>query len=348
MGEFDSSPPGQTNAAGSNDMIEASPIDLDKSEMQAVEISVISPVFNEEGNLFPLYASLLRALEPLNRSFELIFIDDCSLDGSFAELSTLAAADRRVTVIQFRRNFGQTAAFAAGVDYASGHVVVFIDSDLQNDPADIPRLLNLIDHGYDAVSGWRKDRHDSALTRKLPSQVANALISMVTGVRLHDYGCSLKAYRADLLKQVQLYGEMHRFIPAYLALIGARITEIPVNHSPRIRGTSKYGLARTLKVILDLLTVKFLGTFATKPIYAFGGIGLVLVATSVLVGIAMVWQKLELGVSMIQTPLLLLAVLLFLMGFQCLLMGLLSEITMRTYHESQGKRTYVVRHVLRS
>jgi glycosyltransferase involved in cell wall biosynthesis len=313
---------------------------------QPVEISVVAPVYNEEGNLFPLHARLVQALEPLARPFEIVYVDDGSRDQSVNELAVIAASDPRARVVQLRRNFGQTAAIAAGVDHARGEVLVFIDADLQNDPADIPRLLERIDKGYDVVSGWRKNRKDASVSRKLPSHIANGLISRVTGVHLHDYGCTLKAYRADVFREVRLYGEMHRFLPAYLALVGARIAEIPVNHAPRIRGKSKYGIMRTFRVILDLLTVKFMGGFATKPIHLFGSAGLACLALSVLTGLAMVWQKLALGVSMIQTPLLLLSALLVLMGFQSILMGLLSEMTMRTYHESQGKHTYVVRRVL--
>ncbi|MBI3970785.1 MAG: glycosyltransferase family 2 protein [Chloroflexi bacterium] len=312
----------------------------------SVDVSVIAPVYNEEGNILPLHHRLVDALEPLGRSFEIVYVDDGSRDRSAMELALVAARDRRARVVRLRRNFGQTAAMTAGIDHAYGAVIVFIDADLQNDPADIPRLLACIDEGFDVVSGWRKDRKDAAITRKLPSHIANGLISRVTGVHLHDYGCSLKAYRADLLKQVHLYGELHRFIPALLAQVGAQIAELPVNHFPRVRGKSKYGLKRTFKVMLDLLTVKFLGSYVTKPIHAFGAAGLLCIALSILTGLAMVWQKLALGVSMIQTPLLLLSALLLLIGFQAILMGLLGEVLMRTYHESQGKRTYVTREVL--
>src|SRR5690348_7735073 len=246
----------------------------DEVDQPTIDVSVIAPVYNEEGNLLPLHQRLVGALEPLQCSFEIVYVDDGSRDQSFAELAAVAAADERARVVQLQRNFGQTAAIAAGVDHARGAVLVFIDADLQNDPADIPRLLALIDEGYDVVSGWRKNRQDAAVSRKLPSHFANGLISRVTGVHLHDYGCTLKAYRAELLEQVNLYGEMHRFIPAYLAQVGARIAELPVNHAPRVRGKSKYGIMRTGKVILDLLTVKFLGSFATKPIYVFGGGGM--------------------------------------------------------------------------
>jgi glycosyltransferase involved in cell wall biosynthesis len=302
-------------------------------------------VFDEEGNLVPLHQRLVDALEPLGCSFEALYVDDGSRDAGFAELASIALRDRRARIVQLRRNFGQTAAIAAGIDHARGNVLVFIDADLQNDPADIPRLLALIADGYDVVSGWRYDRQD-AFSRQLPSRVANRLISWVTGVHLHDYGCTLKAYRASLLDEVHLYGEMHRFIPAYLALVGARIAELPVAHAARVRGRSKYGLTRTFKVLLDLLTLKFLGSFGTKPIYVFGGGGLLCLVLSALTGVAMLWQKAALGVSLIQTPLLLLSAMLFLMGFQSILMGFLGELLMRTYHESQGKKTYVVRQVL--
>ena len=309
-------------------------------------ISIIVPVYNEQGNLLPLHQQLLGSLTPLGQVFEIVYVDDGSCDQSFSELSEIARAEPRARVIQFRRNFGQTAAIAAGIRHAHGAKLVFIDADLQNDPIDIPRLLTLLDQGYDVVSGWRKSRKDDALSRRLPSHIANTLISWITGVHLHDYGCTLKAYRAELLDHISLYGEMHRFIPAYLALVGASIAETPVEHHARVLGTSKYGLTRTFHVVLDLLTVKFLGSFGTKPIYVFGGVGFALIVLSFIVGLVMVWQKVALGVSMIQTPLLLLSASFFLMGFQAILMGLLSELVMRTYHESQGKPIYYIRTIL--
>jgi glycosyltransferase involved in cell wall biosynthesis len=311
----------------------------------AIGVSVVVPVFNEEQSLEPLHQRLVDVLDRTGRSFELLYVDDGSTDRSFDELARIAAKEPRARVVQLRRNFGQTAALTAGIDHARGAVLVFIDADLQNDPVDIPRLLDRLDQGFDAVSGWRERRRDP-FHRRLPSRAANLLISWVTGVHLNDYGCTLKAYRAEALGHLNLYGEMHRFIPAYLAAVGARLTELAVGHAPRRHGRSKYGLGRTLKVLLDLTTVKFLGTFSTKPIYVFGGAGLGLLALSLLTGLAMVWQKYTLGVSMIQTPLLLLSAMLFLMGFQSLLMGLLSELLMRTYFESQGKRPYLVRQVL--
>jgi hypothetical protein len=312
-----------------------------RSYAPAVDISVVSPVYNEEGNLLPLHERLVASLDALKRTFEIIYVDDGSSDGSFAELKSIAAGDARARVVRLRRNFGQTAAIAAGVEHASGTYLVFIDADLQNDPADIPRLLAVIEQGYDVVSGWRKHRQDAA-SRTLPSRIANGLISSVTGVHLHDYGCTLKVYRADLVKQLQLYGEMHRFIPAYLAQLGAKVAEIPVTHHPRVVGRSKYGTSRIFRVVLDLLTVKFFATYHTRPMHLFGVLGLLCLGAGALVALMMIWQKLDLGVSMIQTPLLPLTVLLALMGFNALFFGLLGELVMRTYYESQNKRPYQV------
>ncbi len=308
--------------------------------------SAIVPVFNESGNLAPLHERLTDAMKELGGDYELVFVDDGSQDGSFAELSAIAGKDPRVKVVQLRRNFGQTPAIAAGIDYSRGEVLVFLDADLQNDPMDIPRLVATLDQGYDVVSGWRKERKDTFLTRKVPSWAANCLISAITGVKLRDYGCSLKAYRREVLSHVHLYGEMHRFIPAYAAWVGAAITEIPVSHHPRVRGKSKYGLSRTIKVLLDLLTAKFLQSYATKPIYVFGGVGLVLLALAGVSLTAAVAQKLLLGVSLIQTPLTLLAAILGSTGFIAILQGLNAEVAIRTYHESQQKPTYTVRRVL--
>lgn len=311
-----------------------------------VAYSVILPVFNEAGNVEPMYQRLTAALKELPGEYEVIFVDDGSRDTSFDELAGVAAKDPHVKVVQLRRNFGQTAAIAAGIDHSRGEILIFLDSDLQNDPADIPRLIQTLDEGYDVVSGWRKDRQDTFLTRKAPSWAANRLISAITGVKLRDYGCSLKAYRREVLAHVHLYGEMHRFIPAYASWVGAAITEIPVTHHPRIRGKSKYGLSRTVKVVLDLLTAKFLQSYATKPIYVFGGVGLFLLGLAALSLTAAVLQKLFLGVSLIQTPLTMLAAILGSTGFIALLQGLNAEVSIRTYHESQAKPTYTVRRVL--
>lgn len=308
--------------------------------------SLIVPVYNEAGNITPLYDAIVPVMERLGDRFEIVFVDDGSRDESFAELSAVAACDSRVRVVQFRRNFGQTPAIAAGIDYSQGEILIFLDADLQNDPADIPRLLETLAQGYDVVSGWRKDRHDTLVTRKLPSWAANWLISTITGVKLRDYGCSLKAYRREVLAHVNLYGEMHRFIPAYASWVGAAITEIPVRHHPRVRGKSKYGLSRTIKVILDLLTAKFLASYATKPIYVFGGVGLTLLCLALLSLMIALVQKVTLGVSLIQTPLTMLSAILGATGFIAILQGLNAEVAIRTYHESQQKPTYTVRRVL--
>jgi glycosyltransferase involved in cell wall biosynthesis len=310
-----------------------------------LDLSVIVPVYNEAGNLDELHRRLVASLSELGRSYEIIYVDDGSSDQSYVDLQRIAESEGRARVVRLRRNFGQTAAIAAGVEYASGAFLIFIDADLQNDPADIPRLLALIEDGYDVVSGWRKDRHDAA-SRTLPSRLANSLISAVTGVHLHDYGCTLKVYRADLVKQLHLYGEMHRFIPAYLEQMGARVAELPVTHHPRTVGRSKYGMSRIFRVILDLFTVKFFGTYQTRPMHFFGTVGLVGFALSLVTASLMVWEKLALGVSMIQTPMLHLTALLGLMGFNAVFLGLLGELMMRTYFESQDKRPYQVKSVL--
>ncbi|MBF6612638.1 MAG: glycosyltransferase family 2 protein [Chloroflexi bacterium] len=309
--------------------------------------SIIVPVYDEEDNLPLLHSRITEAMQPLGATYEIIYVDDGSRDASFTRLSEIAAHDPNVVVVQFRRNFGQTAALAAGIAKSCGDNLVFMDADLQNDPADIPQLLEKLEQGFDVVSGWRVNRQDAAFSRKLPSRLANGLISAVTGVHLHDYGCTLKAYRREVVEHIELYGEMHRFIPAHAAWVGATITEIPVQHHPRIHGKSKYGIARTLKVILDLLTVKFLGSYSTKPIYIFGGLGLSSIAVSFVSIAIATMDKLLNGVSLIQSPLLLLTAMLFIIGVQLVLMGFIAEIGVRTYHESQSKPTYVVRRVVR-
>lgn len=310
------------------------------------ELSVVLPVYNEKDSLPRLYHRLTAVLDAESVVYEVIFVDDGSTDTSFTSLQSIAQSDERVTVIRLSRNFGQTAALAAGIDHASGQTIVLMDADLQNDPADIPMLLHKLEEGYDVVSGWRTDRRDPWLTRRLPSQLANKLISWATGVHLHDYGCTLKAYRRDVLDGFRLYGEMHRFIPAYAAQVGARIAEVPVQHHPRRFGRSKYGLMRTFKVFLDLLTVKFLNSYAGKPIYLFGGAGLVLTGSSFFVLAYLIFDKLVRGRSLIENPLLLMSVMLFILGFQSIFMGLMTELLVRTYHESQDKPTYVVHQVI--
>ena len=307
------------------------------------EVSVFLPVYNEEPNLLPLHAKLNDALKTLGRSAEIIYVDDGSNDGSLKILRQIAELDPRVRVVALRRNYGQTAAMAAGIDAARGKVLIPMDADLQNDPADIRRLLEKLDEGYDVVSGWRKNRKDKMVTRKIPSMIANRLISWIGGVPLHDYGCSLKAYRRESLQDVRLYGEMHRFIPIYAAWAGARVTEIPVEHHARTMGKSKYGLSRTLKVVFDLMTIKFMASYQTKPIYVFGSFGMLAFAISILGGLYALFLKLFHKADFVQTPLPVLSVVMFAVGVQFVLMGLLAEMLVRTYHESQAKTIYAVR-----
>lgn len=310
------------------------------------ELSIFLPVYNEEENLRPLHEKVTAAMAALGRSYEVIYVDDGSKDRSFQVLEAIANEDPRVKVVRFRRNYGQTAAMAAGIHAATGEILIPMDADMQNDPADIQNLLDKLEEGYDVVSGWRKDRKDNSFTRTLPSRVANWLISGISGVRLHDYGCSLKAYRREVLEDVQLYGEMHRFIPIYASWAGASVAEIPVTHHARVHGQSKYGLNRILKVALDLITVKFLSTYATKPIYVFGGAGFMSIFMAMLSGSYALYLKLAGLADFIQTPMPLLTVTLLILGVQLILMGLLAEIMVRTYHESQGKRIYQVKATL--
>ena len=309
----------------------------------APEISVFLPVYNEAPNLPPLQAKLAQALKELGRSAEIVYVDDGSTDGSLEILRDLAAKDSRIRVVALRRNYGQTAAMSAGIDAAKGKVLIPMDADLQNDPADIVRLLNKLDEGYDVVSGWRKNRKDKMVTRKIPSMMANKLISWIGGVPLHDYGCSLKAYRRESLQDVRLYGEMHRFIPIYASWAGARVSEIPVEHHARTMGKSKYGLSRTLKVVFDLMTIKFMASYQTKPIYVFGSFGMLAFAISLFAGLYAVFLKIIHKADFVQTPLPILAIVMFAVGIQFLLMGLLAEMLVRTYHESQAKPIYAVR-----
>jgi len=311
-----------------------------------MDLSIVIPIFNEEGNIEPLYAQLKETLGRLDLSYEIIFVDDGSTDRSFAILRDLHTRDRHIKVIRFRRNFGQTAAFAAGFDHCQGALVITMDADLQNDPADIPLLLAKIDEGFDVVSGWRVNRQDPFLARRLPSMIANWLISRVTGVHLHDYGCSLKAYRSDVIKEVHLYGELHRFIPALSSWMGVTVTEIPVRHHARHFGESKYGISRTVRVVLDLITVRFLLSYSTRPIQIFGGLGLLSFALGIGFGGYLSFIKLALGQDIGNRPLLLLAILLIVLGVQLITMGLLGELVVRTYYEAQGKRIYAVRDVL--
>jgi glycosyltransferase involved in cell wall biosynthesis len=300
-------------------------------------------VFNEEDSIEPLTVRVINELQKLDRSFEVIYVDDGSTDRSLAKLREIASADSRIRVIALRRNYGQTAAMSAGIDHASGRILVPMDADLQNDPADIARLLEKLDEGYDVVSGWRKDRKDAWLSRRLPSVLANRLISTISGVSLHDYGCTLKAYRREVLADVRLYGEMHRFIPVYAAWGGARVTEIPVTHHRRRDGKSKYGLSRTVKVIFDLMTVKFMSSYLTKPLYLFGSAGLICLALSLVSFAGALYYRFVRDVHLNRMPLATLSMIMFAMGLQFIFMGLLAEMVVRTYHESQNKATYLVR-----
>lgn len=313
---------------------------------EKIDVSVVIPLFNEIENLSQLHSQLTSALNTLDRNSEIILIDDGSTDGTYSALKEIHEKDKRVWVIRLRRNFGQAAAFSAGFDFARGEVIVTMDGDLQNDPADIPRLLEKIDEGYDIVSGWRIHRKDGFITRRLPSMMANALISNVTGVKLHDYGCSLKAYRNEVVKNIRLYGELHRFIPALASWMGIRMAELPVNHYPRKHGRSKYGLGRTIKVILDLITVKFLLDYATRPLQIFGLAGMISFVIGTGISLYLTILRLFFSVGLSDRPILLLAILLIMLGVQLILMGLLGELVVRTYHESQEKPIYAVREIL--
>ena len=313
---------------------------------RGLEISVVIPVLNEEGSLADLYREVTDVLQAFGRSYEILFVDDGSTDASYAILASLHSGDSRVQVIRLRRNFGQTAALAAGFDHASGNIVVTLDGDRQNDPTDIPALVRRLEQGFDMVCGWRKDRKDPFFSRRLPSQIANRLISITTGVHLHDYGCTLKAMRSEVAKNIQLYGEMHRFIPAVASWMGVDIDEMVVSHRPRQQGKSKYGITRTLRVLLDLLTVKFLLNYSSRPLQIFGSFGFLLGGTGFAIGCYLTWVKYGLGEPIGGRPLLLLATLLMFAGLQLVSLGLLGELLARLYHETRSRPAYAVREVL--
>ncbi len=315
---------------------------LEKEET-APELSLFLPVLDEEENLRPMHAKIQEALASLGKTAEVIYVDDGSTDSSLKILREIAEGDSRVRVISLRRNYGQTAAMSAGIDAAKGDILIPMDADLQNDPKDIARLLEKLNEGYDVVSGWRKNRKDKLVMRKIPSWIANSVISKIGGVPLHDYGCSLKAYRRDVLQDVRLYGEMHRFIPIYASWAGARVTEIPVDHHARTMGKSKYGISRTLKVVFDLMTIKFMAEYHTKPIYVFGTFGLLAFLLSIIAGVWAFVLKFVYGTSFILTPLPIIAIVMLAISVQFILMGLLAEMLVRTYHESQDKSIYAVR-----
>lgn len=324
-------------------------MDVDGKGQQemSMSVSLVIPVLNEAESLPQLHKSIHQALDGRGFDWEIVYIDDGSTDDSLPLLEEFARQDvDQVRVVVLRRNFGQTAAISAGIDNAEGDVIVLMDADMQNDPEDIPMMLGLIEQGYDVVSGWRKSRKDRFLTRILPSRIANWIISRVTGVHLHDYGCTLKAYRREVLQGFRLYGEMHRFIPAYAGSVGAKIVEVPVKHRPRLHGETKYGLNRTLKVILDLFTVKFLLSFFYKPIYLFGGAGLTLMIASGLALVFLLVRRLWIGTSVLASPIFQASTMIMILGFQSILMGLIAELLVRTYHESQAKPTYSVREVI--
>ncbi len=311
-----------------------------------MDISLVVPLYNEEENVQLLYQELKSVLDTMQWQSEIVFIDDGSQDGTVRILEKIQAQDSAVRVVSLRRNFGQTAAMTAGFDHACGKIIVTMDGDLQNDPHDIPKLIEKLNEGFDVVTGWRFDRQDPFLSRRLPSQMANRLISWVTGVRLHDYGCTLKAFRREVIQNINLYGEMHRFIPAIASGMGISFTEVKVNHRPRRFGKSKYGISRTIRVVLDLITVKFMLSYATRPLHVFGTVGVFSSALGILIGLIMTVQRQFFGVALANRPLLLLAVLLIFMGIQFVTIGLLAELVVRTYHESQKKPIYFVRKVL--
>ncbi len=311
------------------------------------DLSVVIPVYNEEENIQLLHNSIREALSDVEKSWEVVYVDDGSSDDSLSFLEKIAAEDSgSTTVVALRRNFGQTAAIAAGIDFSQGEIIVLMDADMQNDPADIPLLLQKIDEGYDVISGWRRNRQDAFISRTFPSRIANWLISTVTGVHLHDYGCTLKAYKREVITDFKLYGEMHRFIPAYAHSVGAKITEVPVTHHPRKYGKTKYGINRTFKVILDLFTVKFLLSYANKPIYLFGGAGVLMMASSVFMLGFLFIRKLLFQTSVVQSSFFLIGIMLMILGVQSILMGLIAELLARTYHESQHKPIYTIRRVI--
>lgn len=310
-------------------------------------ISVLVPLFNEGGNIKPLYRKLKEVLDREGASYEILFVNDGSTDDTGKILEEIHGTESHVVVINFKRNSGQTIALSAAIDYARGEILIPMDGDLQNDPEDIPRLIEKIDKGYDVVSGWRRKRKDPLLRRRIPSIMANWIISWISGVKLHDYGCTLKAYKRDLLQNIKLYGEMHRFIPIYTRWQGGRVTEIEVSHHPRVYGRSKYGLMRTFIVILDLILIKFLGSYQTKPIHIFGGFGILSILGSLGAGIIAIYYKLSGQKDFVETPLPLLTVILFLVGFLSIFQGLLAELMVRTYYESQGKPTYLIKDVLK-
>lgn len=313
-----------------------------------MKLSIVIPVYNEDESLDLLHNAVRESMSKIAMDWEVLYVDDGSKDNSVSKLKEIQLQDPDHTVvIEFRRNFGQTTAISAGIDHASGDIITFLDADLQNDPSDIPMMLEKLDEGYDVVSGWRKNREDNAITRNFPSHIANWLISNVTGVHLHDYGCTLKVYRREVITGFKLYGEMHRFIPVYANAVGAKIIEVPVKHHSRKFGKSKYGLERTVKVVLDLIAVKFLTEASKKPIYLFGGSGSILIGLSIIGFLFLFIRKLLIQVDILTSPIFIIATLAAMIGSQAILMGLIAELLVRTYHESQQKPTYTIRQIIK-
>ncbi|MCS7307909.1 MAG: glycosyltransferase family 2 protein [Aquificaceae bacterium] len=305
-------------------------------------LSVVIPAYNEEDNIPILYSKLKEALQKLGKDYEVIFVDDGSTDATWEKLLEISKKDESVKLIRFRKNYGQTAAMYAGFQHACGNVIVTLDADLQNDPEDIPKLIQKLEEGYDIVSGWRVNRKDAFLSRRLPSIIANKLISMITGVNLHDYGCTLKAYRSEVVKKLELYGDMHRFLPALTKRIGARVTEIPVNHHPRMYGKSKYGIGRTIRVILDIFLVKFLNEYINKPMYVFGSLGFILLSLGLLLLFYLIFIKVFLDEDIGRRPLLILSVLFTLAGIQLISTGIIAELLVRIYYRTKEDKPFVI------
>ncbi len=319
---------------------------INKIKEENVEISIVIPVYNEEGNILPLYENLQSVLERINKRYEVILVDDGSKDNTFEKLLFVHKKNNKFKIIKFRRNFGQTQAMKAGFEYASGKTIITLDADLQNDPQDIPKILDKMEEGYDIVSGWRKNRKDKTITRKIPSIIANKIISWLFGVKLHDFGCTLKAYRKEVLENIELYGEMHRYIPALASWMGIKVAEIPVNHYPRQSGKAKYGISRTIRVILDIITIKFLLTYSKKPMQIFGLIGMAAAILGTVITIWLIVQRVFFDQPLSTRPLFILSISMIFIGAQLITMGLLGEIMMRTYHEGAGKPTYVIKEII--
>jgi glycosyltransferase involved in cell wall biosynthesis len=313
---------------------------------ESVYLSVVIPVYNERENISYLYENLNKVLPSLGKTYEVILIDDGSMDGTFNELVKIHDLNSNYKIVKFRKNFGQTPAMSAGFDYANGEIIITLDADLQNDPQDIPLLIEKVNEGYDIVSGWRVNRQDKTVSRKLPSKVANWLIAKLTGVKIHDYGCTLKAYSRDVIKNIELYGEMHRYIPAVASWMGISVAEVPVHHHSRKFGKSKYGISRTIRVILDIIILKYLLTYSQKPIQIFGGIGLFTGVVGGIITIYLIIMRLFFNVALSSRPLFTLSIFMIFIGVQLITMGILGELLMRTYHEASGKPTYAIKQII--